>query len=288
MDQERIIELAANKSIKEINLMYHSYKEKKEIIVEAIRQRMSCMLIDTDYDNRMNFDFEPENNCIISAWEDQTDGSIWFAYSNCSEIKLDDMGVDDQIAIMNELNDLITYSSTKKIYFVNDSSETQWGVQLNDGRIVSLYDKDGNFYLGYDAVLDLKRGVIIRGSGGLTDKDIEKGYVTLSDLKSNHLAKDVECYDTLDFDMDVYTDDPDIEEKISTDEIVKFFHGNGYNVTKEAVNWCVENWKIGFKSGYLDQENGYHLFSPCGGNPLSIRLTTLNPLCDDWQTTYWC
>ena len=86
MDQERIIELAANKSIKEINLMYHSYKEKKEIIVEAIRQRMSCMLIDTDYDNRMNFDFEPENNCIISAWEDQTDGSIWFAYSNCSEI----------------------------------------------------------------------------------------------------------------------------------------------------------------------------------------------------------
>ena len=145
MDQERIIELAANKSIKEINLMYHSYKEKKEIIVEAIRQRMSCMLIDTDYDNRMNFDFDPENNCIISAWEDQTDGSIWFAYSNCSEIKLDDMGVDDQIAIMNELNELITYRSTKKIYFVNDSSETQWGVQLNDGRIVSLYDKDGNF-----------------------------------------------------------------------------------------------------------------------------------------------
>ena len=69
MDRERIIELAANKSIKEINLMYHSYKEKKEIIVEAIRQRMSCMLIDTDYDNRMNFDFEPETDDVFEKEE---------------------------------------------------------------------------------------------------------------------------------------------------------------------------------------------------------------------------
>ena len=82
--------------------------------------------------------------------------------------------------------------------------------------------------------------------------------------------------------------DPKLDKKVNTKKIIKFFRDNGYNVTSEAVNWCFENWKSGFKSGYRDQENGYHLFNPCGGNALSIRLTTLNPLCEDWQVTYWC
>ena len=35
-----------------------------------------------------------------------------------------------------------------------------------------------------------------------------------------------------------------------------------------------------------DDGNGYHLFSPCGCNPLSVRLSTLHDLCSDWQVTY--
>lgn len=30
----------------------------------------------------------------------------------------------------------------KKLHFVTDKSQTQRGVQLKDGRIISLYDKD--------------------------------------------------------------------------------------------------------------------------------------------------
>ena len=39
------------------------------------------------------------------------------------------------------------------------------------------------------------------------------------------------------------------------------------------------------KSGYRDEKNGYHLFTPCGCNPLSLRATSLEKELD-WQTTY--
>ena len=37
-----------------------------------------------------------------------------------------------------------------------------------------------------------------------------------------------------------------------------------------------------------DEENGYHLFTPCGGNPFDLRATTLEECCADWQITYLC
>lgn len=207
------------------------------------------------------------------------------ANKSAEEINLDDIALEDQVIIVNELN---SNYGLDKIYFVKDRSETQRGLQLNDGRIISLYNKDNKFYLSYDSVLDLDKGVIIRKGGGLTLADKNNGYTTLNDLIRNKQAQEVNCYDCLDFDMDVYMDDPKLDKKVNTKKIIKFFRDNGYNVTSEAVNWCFENWKSGFKSGYRDQENGYHLFNPCGGNALSIRLTTLNPLCEDWQVTYWC
>ena len=46
-------------------------------------------------------------------------------------------------------------------------------------------------------------------------------------------------------------------------------------------------WSLGGKSGYRDDANGYHLFTPCGDNPLCFRLSTLDKRLD-WQTTYIC
>lgn len=296
MENEKIIQLAANKSAEEINIMYEHCKDQNDILIEAIRQNLSRILMDTNEDNKITCNIileaeamglsDLEKTNIVSAWQEPTEGTIWFnIYGSNEEINLDDIALEDQVIIVNELN---SNYGLDKIYFVKDRSETQRGLQLNDGRIISLYNKDNKFYLSYDSVLDLDKGVIIRKGGGLTLADKNNGYTTLNDIIRNKQAKEVNCYDCLDFNMDVYMDDPELDKKVTAKKIIKFFRDNGYNVTSEAVNWCFENWKSGFKSGYRDQENGYHLFNPCGGNALSIRLTTLNPLCEDWQVTYWC
>lgn len=75
--------------------------------------------------------------------------------------------------------------------------------------------------------------------------------------------------------------------RISIKNIIKFFKKNGFNVTEEAIKHNLEAYKYDMKSGYRDEKNGYHLFTPCAHNPLSFRLTSLNKNCD-WQTTYVC
>lgn len=94
----------------------------------------------------------------------------------------------------------------------------------------------------------------------------------------------------IDFDKDICPNDihsPEQEDAI-INEIFNFFQEKGVNVSMDAIIHNFYAWMSGFKSGYRDKENGYHLFSPCGCNPLSMRYTTLNKLYEDWQTTYSC
>ena len=70
------------------------------------------------------------------------------------------------------------------------------------------------------------------------------------------------------------------------DSIIQDFKDNGFNVTKEAILHNYDAWLHDQKSGYRDENNNYHLFSPCGCNPLSFRATTLHEKCSDWQHTY--
>lgn len=60
----------------------------------------------------------------------------------------------------------------------------------------------------------------------------------------------------------------------------------GLNITTDAVLWQLENWMWDYKSGYRDEENGYHLFSACSCNPFNIQVTTLSPEAN-CQSTYW-
>lgn len=69
-------------------------------------------------------------------------------------------------------------------------------------------------------------------------------------------------------------------------KIVEEFKANGINVTLDAVMHNYAAWLADFKSGYRGED--FHLFSPCGCNDLSFRATTLDPSCEDWQTTYMC
>lgn len=76
-------------------------------------------------------------------------------------------------------------------------------------------------------------------------------------------------------------------ERIDLVAIQKEFIDNGFNVTMEALRHNYEAWYYDLKSGYRDEENGYHLFSPCGCNPLSFSASELIE-GNDWQITYVC
>ena len=133
MGQEKIIQLAANKSADEINSMYEHYKDQNDILIEAIRQNLSRILMDTNEDNKITCDIildaeamdlsNLENINIVSAWQEPTDGTIWFNICGSDEeINLDDIALEDQVIIVNELNS--NYGFDK---IVKDRSETQRG-----------------------------------------------------------------------------------------------------------------------------------------------------------------
>lgn len=64
--------------------------------------------------------------------------------------------------------------------------------------------------------------------------------------------------------------------------IRKQFKNNGFKVSEKVILDNYFAWKNDLKSGFRDNRNKYHLFTPCGCNPLSFRATTLHPICADW------
>ena len=171
-----------------------------------------------------------------------------------------------------------------KIQFVASRFEAQWGVQLNDGRIISVVDKDGKFLIRFDTPFNLETGEIGEeppyepfGSNILPE-----GFTDLNTLIREGKGKEVFCYDQFDVDLGWIRKMSDRRVK----SIRETFRKNGFNVSEEAILHNFDAWLGDMKSGYRDEENGYHLFTPCGCNPLSFRATTLNPMCKDWQTTY--
>ena len=148
MENEKIIQLAANKSAEEINIMYEHCKDQNDILIEAIRQNLSRILMDTNEDSKITCNIileaeamglsDLEKTNIVSAWQEPTEGTIWFnIYGSNEEINLDDIALDDQVKIVNEL---ISKYGFDKIYFVKDRSETQRGVQLNRRQIQEAYN----------------------------------------------------------------------------------------------------------------------------------------------------
>ncbi len=124
------------------------------------------------------------------------------------------------------------------------------------------------------------------------DEDYEKClFPTINDLVDNGLVqRDLKLpYRQCDKDYKSY---PDYfyrsGKKCNVPAIQKYFKKNGFNVTEEAILHNFNAWMCDMKSGYRDEVNGYHLFTPCGCNPLSFRVSELHKPCEDWQQTYEC
>ena len=161
--------------------------------------------------------------------------------------------------------------------FYHDSSEVERGVQLPDGRIVPVF-LNGALVVSFDQCLDLEKQIAYPVGVKVV------GLRTLNDwLKYG--GKEVWLYDKFNYDGDGDWYPEELLES-GVEEVQSFFAEHGYHVTKEAIMFCFNAWYSGAKSGYRDEANGYHLFTPCGWiNPLSFRLSSLDSRLE-WQTTY--
>lgn len=110
----------------------------------------------------------------------------------------------------------------------------------------------------------------------------ESDLPTLNDLCSNNILVVKRPYKQGEVNYKSYPITIDVKR------IINKFKKQGFNVTEKAILHNFRAWKCDMKSGYRDEENGYHLFSPCGCNPLSFRVSSLHKACNDWQTTYIC
>lgn len=169
----------------------------------------------------------------------------------------------------------------KELKIVTDKNECGWGYEV-EGKIIVICDKEGKNLLRWDEKFNLKSGTVFE-SGDEMGKYGESRAITLNTLAENGIGREVHCYDEYDINLGWIKTLP--KKKIA--EIRSEFVKNGFNVTEDAIMHNYKCWKGDFKSGYRDDENGYHLFTPCRHNPFSLSATTLVKGLV-WQTTYAC
>jgi hypothetical protein len=149
--------------------------------------------------------------------------------------------------------------------------------QLPDGSMVDVYA------VTYDCKVDIeKKKFICRYDNGYEECTLP----TLNDLYQNGtMSKEGTCIEREhDITLSLARYDELTDELINA--VIDEFKANGLNVTYDAIMHNYKAWRGDFKSGYRDVINNYHLFSPCGCNPLSFRASSLHPKCAGWQETY--
>ena len=153
-----------------------------------------------------------------------------------------------------------------KIPIITDTTKVQHWFETSDGEKWGL-----PYYFLYRINLKDKTYTLSE------DSDLP----TINDLIDKKLLDVKFSYDIIDLDYEY-------PNRIPLTKAIEYFKSKGYNVSKDAIRHNFYCWQSGLKSGYRDEKNGYHLFTPCGGNPLSFRLTSLHEPCKDWQKTYEC
>lgn len=170
----------------------------------------------------------------------------------------------------------------KKLEIVKSRKDCQWGYQIAEETILVICDLKGVCQLMWDQPFSIESGFIFKN-----EKEVDSFHkgrtLTLNILYANKIGKQTHNYD----EHYILVGEVESLTNKRLKEICKEFKENGFNVTEQAVLTNFANWKIGYKCGYLDDANGYHLFTPCGANPFSLAATTLVDGAD-WQKTYLC
>lgn len=151
--------------------------------------------------------------------------------------------------------------------------------ELPNGKYVNVFD------VLYNSKIDIDNEMYVPKC---KDEEFENlALPTMNELVHDGIVKEVSCIEnTYDIDLPAVSR---FGEKLTAedfDSMMDEFAQAGFNVTWEALYHNYSAWLGDLKSGYRDEKNGYHLFTPCGCNPLSFRATSLHEKCNDWQTTY--
>lgn len=145
-------------------------------------------------------------------------------------------------------------------------------IELPNKKMVDVYD------VLYDSKVDLDKGEYLsRYDVGYAKSTLP----TFNDLAKQNIIREISCVEHYDISF------PYEVKKVTTTELIKVqkeFKEHGFDVSLRALRHNYYSWLADLKSGYRGKS--YHLFSPCGCNPLSFRATTLHRKCKDWQTTY--
>ena len=233
----------------------------------------------------INADWEDVHN----TWNEEELHKLWDNNpfdlpSNDDEIasvKIDGKEIVDNMVLDegSTFIELIHYLGwDNKIQIVYKREDMNRGVQLNDGRIIVVWDLKGKQVLNFAQPFNLETGEIYT--------EPNENTTDLNELIAAKKGKEVFPYESYDIDIkyDWKTLTPTRIARLK-----KQFAKKGYKVTTKALKYIFYAWRYGLKSGYRDQKNGYHLFCPYGDcNPLSFNLTTLVDSCKDWQKTYTC
>lgn len=151
--------------------------------------------------------------------------------------------------------------------------------RLNDNRYFQTKDGSLEFPLNlneinYASHIDLSKKEYLEGKG-----EAKSDLPTLYDLvKSGELIEKL-------YQEEVCLDTDKFPRRPQYKKWMQFFKARGFNVTREALKHNYEAWYLDSKSGYRDEKNNYHLFTPCGCNPLSFTATRLDDKFD-WEETY--
>lgn len=152
--------------------------------------------------------------------------------------------------------------------------------ELPNGKYVNVYD------VLYSSKIDIDNEMYVPEC---KDEEFENlALPTMNELVRDGIVKVVSCIEnTYDIDLPAVSR---FGKKMTAEDfnsIMDEFAQAGFKVTLEALLHNYSSWRGDLKSGYRDEKNGYHLFTPCGCNPLSFRATSLHEKCSDWQTTYY-
>lgn len=120
---------------------------------------------------------------------------------------------------------------------------------LPDGSMVDVYA------VRYDSKVDIKNHKYL----SFYDEGYDEcDFPTFNDLyQKGIMPKEGTCIEK---SYDYTTKKHKLSEK-EIDSIIKKFKANGLNVTKEAILHNYQAWLYDEKSGYRDEENGYHFCS---------------------------
>lgn len=169
---------------------------------------------------------------------------------------------------------------------ITDRKTAEKKGMLTDGRYFIHAQSGIPLYLPiwYGHRLDLKNMLVTEDPKEI---DTRTDLPDLNELVKKGYVLEATIYRCHDIDPQGFCDRfdaPPFSQKLIR-AIIAEFREHGFNVTREAVLHNFRAWSGDLKSGFRDEKNGYHLFTPCGCNPLSFRATSLEPELD-WQETY--